>query len=129
MLDVIAQVSQDTTLRGVYSEKMWLQYLIWSVEIIIESIQKLGGIYTDCRGGNIVPCRWPVGPDEDFDFAVVDAGGLWMLHHGKGGINKCRQHLEGLLDRCSQLHNPVFRNELERLVKKVKIDANFFRPS
>ena len=27
MLDANAQVSQDTTLRGVYSETMWLQYL------------------------------------------------------------------------------------------------------
>ena len=46
MQDAIAQVSQDTTLGGVYSEKMWLQYLIWAAEIIIESVQKLGGMYT-----------------------------------------------------------------------------------
>ena len=76
--------------------------------------------------GNVVPCWWPVGPDEDFDLAVVDAGGLLTLHHGKGCLNKCRQHLKELLGRCAQLHNTVVRTELERLVAKVNSDAKVF---
>ena len=94
-------------LNGQYSEKMWLQYLIWSAEMIIESVEKLKGIYTDCHGGNIVPCRWPVGPNDNFDFAVVDASGLLKLHHGKGGQNKARQHLRELLGKCSELRLEV----------------------
>ena len=127
VLQVTAQVIQDSTLRGPYCEKLWLQYMIWSAEMIIESIEKLGGIYTDCHGGNIVPCRWPVGINEDLDFAVVDASGLLKLHHGKGGQNKARQHLKELWGMsCSKLSNRVFREELERLVANVNNETKVF---
>lgn len=84
-------------------------------------------MYTDCHVGNIVPCQWPVGHNEDFDFAAVDASGLLKLNSGKGGQGKARVNLDGLLGMHTQLQHPAHRDELASRVQKVHAPQYVFK--
>ena len=94
--------------------------VLGSAEIIIESVEKLGGMYMDCHGENIVPCQRPVGHNEDFDFAVVDASGLLSLNSGKGGQRRARQHFDGFLGMYIHLQDQLYKDELGKTVQKVR---------
>ena len=90
----MGQVSEDSSLRGFESEKFWLQYMIWGAQTIIESVERLKALHLDCHDKNVVPCKWPVGPEGDYDFAVVDSSGLFCpLGLAKEVKQKCAQTL------------------------------------
>lgn len=110
----------------IFLKKLWLQCAIWGADAIIESIAQLKALYKDCHGGNVVPVKWPVGHDEDFDFAVVDLSGLLPLCYGREGQNKARPNLEGLVGMYTRLQNQVYKEELARIYNKVYEGAIFF---
>ena len=86
---------------GYEKNKFWLQYCSWASNVLQESIQRLGGIYTDCHFSNIVLLKWPVRQANNFEFSLVDASGLLQFGFGKNGTQKARKALTYWLEHCA----------------------------
>ena len=86
---------------GYEKNKFWLQYCSWASNVLQESIQRLGGIYTDCHFSNIVLLKWPVRQANNFEFSLVDASGLLQFGFGKNGTQKARKAVTYWLEHCA----------------------------
>ena len=97
----ITDVTNGKLQTGYEKNKFWLQYCSWASNVLQESIQRLGGIYTDCHFSNIVLLKWPVRQANNFEFSLVDASGLLQFGLGKNGTQKARKALTYWLEHCA----------------------------
>ena len=97
----ITDVTNGKLQTGYEKNKFWLQYCSWASNVLQESIQRLGGIYTDCHFSNIVLLKRPVRQANNFEFSLVDASGLLQFGLGKNGTQKARKALTYWLEHCA----------------------------
>ena len=105
---------------GYMRNKFWLQYISWASAALLESIEKLGGIYQDCHSSNIVLLKWPT---ETFSFSIVDASGILPIGFGKGGSKKAHTALSYWLDNCIRYLDNPYNTNLARLAGSVIQDG------
>ena len=99
-------------LPGYQTQKFWLQFYIFACSALSEAMTKLKGIYEDCHTSNVIPSKWPVAENEDFNFSIVDARGImYVAASGKSRSAKAQKCLgyffetprQGLTDRYQPL--------------------------
>ena len=112
--------NQLSTMTAYQAHKFWLQYYIFACSALWEAMTKLQGIYEDCHTSNVIPAKWPVAENEDFNFSIVDASGImYVAESGKGRqarAQKCLGYIfEGPRQALCERYQPLLLENISQV--------------